>query len=504
MKYLYIFLIFFLIIISFIIINKYIKKNEFEYFCKISKTNPQGTINDSKVLLDYKPQSDISTSSCNEYWKKWPLESNSTLVENNPIVINGGQLNLPKEKQFGDNDYKKGLIDFDKLANIVNDNINENIFAISKELLIDPITHKKLKYEYELEFSYIELNNKTYVDRVEKYNPMITNIFNYNDIKSPIENINILNLRFKEKCDILQKKILSKDQLILYGLIKYQIFKYKILNINYLNGIISKPVYVIEIVLFRESDLYLNTFSYVGFINDNKPLVTNVKFIGYNATDNFLLNAPYNPNEIKQAIINSNFDNTSLIEKDPNTIVNLKKKYEESFKLKNQYACFNLNYDPEKDKTAFLPYFTKDVCEATFDFYGKLKDVGIYDTPCKKDDECPFFRINKNYDNDFGKCLDTGYCELPINMTNIGYHYYSYNDINEPLCYNCNSNEFTVNTLLDNCCKEQSDKEKYPFLKSPDYSFNGDLQKRINYFNKKFCTVKGDNYDMSCNKIVIS
>jgi len=152
MRYLYIFLLFFLIIISFIIINKYFKKNNFEYFCKVPPTNPQGTINDPKILLDYKPQSDILTSSCDKYWKKWPFESNSTMIENNPIVINGDQLKLPKEKQFGNNDNKKGLIDFDKLANVVNDNINENIFDISKELLIDPITRKKLNYNLTLIF----------------------------------------------------------------------------------------------------------------------------------------------------------------------------------------------------------------------------------------------------------------------------------------------------------------------------------------------------------------
>ena len=504
MRYFHIFLLFFLIILSFIIINKYIKKNNFEYFCKIPPTNPQGTINDPRVLLDYKPQSDISTSSCDKYWKKWPLESNSTLIENNPIVINGGQLKLPKEKQFGDNDNKKGLIDFDQLADVVTDKIDSNIFDISKELLIDPTTQKKLNYDYELQFSYIELNKKTYVNRFENYNPMITNTFEYNDIKSPIDAINILNFKFKEKCNILQKKVLTQNQLILYGLIKFQIFKYKILNINYFNSDITKPIYIIEIVLFRESDLYLNTFSYIGFIKNNIPFVTNVTFIGYNPTDNFLLNEPYDANEIKQDIINSNFDNTPLINKDPDAMVSLKKKHQESFKLKNQYACFNLNYDAKKDENDFLPYFTKDVCESNFDFYGKSKKVGIFDTPCKKDEECPFSNINKNYENNYGKCLESGYCELPINMNKIGYHYYSSDNINKPLCYNCKSTEFKINTELDDCCKDQYDKEKYPFLNSPDYAFKDDTQNRKNYFNKNFCKVKENTQDMSCNKIIIS
>ena len=110
--YIYIIVII-IIIIIFSIINKLLKKN-IEHFCKIPPTNPLGTINDKRVLLDYPPQSNILTSSCDEYWKEWPLEYNNTQVENNPNIINENQLDLPKEKQFGDNDQKAGLINFDK------------------------------------------------------------------------------------------------------------------------------------------------------------------------------------------------------------------------------------------------------------------------------------------------------------------------------------------------------------------------------------------------------
>ena len=44
--------------------------------------------------------------------------------------------------------------------------------------------------------------------------------------------------------------------------------------------------------------------------------------------------------------------------------------------------------------------------------------------------------------------------------------------------------EYKVNTPLDDCCMEQSNIKKYPFLKSPDYAFNNDSQTRTNYFNK--------------------
>ena len=504
MKYiLNIFLIIILIIISFIIINKYFKKKYIENFCKIPPIDPQGSINDKRVLLDFKPQSSILTSSCDKYWKDWPLEVNNTEVENNPLVLQTEQLSLPKEKQFGNNDYKAGFVNFNELANVISDKINFDIFENSKELLLDPVSKKKLEFKYELEFAYIELNKKSNINRWKQYNPSVKVYFDYEDIKSPIEQLNILNLLFKKKCDDNQKILLTNNQLILFGLIPFQIFKYRIININYLNSNKSIPVYIIEIALCRESDLYLNTFSYIGYIKDNKPMITNVKYIGRNSTDQVLLADFYNPKDIKQEIINANFSNASSIEKDPDTIVKETEAYKESYKLKNQYACFNLNYDPLKKNEYILPYYSREYCESAYDLYGKSKSVGIYDTPCKKDNDCPFFKMNKNYENSHGKCGEDGYCEMPSNMKRIGYRYYSNSSGDLPLCYNCNSNKFIISTQLDSCCEDQYDREKYPFLKTPDYAFDNDDLSRINYFNTKFCKTKPGELNLLCDDMVV-
>ena len=504
MKYiLIIFLIIIFIIISFIIINKNIhSKNIIENYCKIPDTNPQYTINDKRVLLDYPPQSNINTSSCDKYWKDWPLESNNTLVENNPIVIKSDQLELPKEKQFANNTYLKGLINYKELAKYVSDKIPEDILKISNELLIDPITYKEFKYKYELEYSYIELNKKTYINRWQKYNPSVKTYFNYDEIKSPIENINILNKKFNDKCYIEQKNIIKKRDIILFGLIEFEIFKYKILKINYINRDIKRPVYIIEIALFREEELYFNTFSYIGFIKDNIPIISNVEYIGRNSTDNILLAEFHNPKELKQNIINKNFDNSVIIEKDPDAIVKLTKDYQEAYKLKNQYACFNINYDPKRKEQYILPYYSREQCESSVDFYGRPKNIGIYDTPCKTNEECPFYKSNKNYNNDHGKCMKNGYCELPLNMTRIGYKYYSNND--KPLCYNCDNFEFDFTGNLDTCCTDQFDTKKYPYLQTPDYAFNDDLLDRKNYFRGKFCKLDINKpYDkLDCTKYV--
>lgn len=500
--FMYLFIIIIIVTIIFFFINKNIKIDK-EYFCKYPALNNVGEINDKKVLLDFPPQSNIFTSSCDKYWKNWPLEYNNSNIEDNAIVIKSDQLELPKEKQFANNSYAAGLVDFKKLASICSDNINFDIFKKSEELLIDPITKNALSYKYQLDFAYMELNKKTWINRWEKYNPTVKVSFNYDDIKSDIENINILNLNFKSRLDSKQRELLTNSQLVLFGLLNFDIFKYRILSIQYLNNSINNPVYTIEILVYRETDLYINTFSYVGYFDNNKPIITNVEYIGRNSTDNVLLANFYNPKDIHQEIINNNFTNSPVLNKDPDAIVALTKQHQEDYKLKNQYACFNLNYNSRMKSDYILPYYSRETCESNYDPYGKYKQVGIYDKPCKEDKECPFFQINKNYDNNFGKCQSDGYCELPANMERVGYHYYTRKSSEKPLCYNCNSKKFNVSTLLEDCCNEQYDKEKYPFLKTPDYAFQGDSLERLNYFNNKYCKSKPESLKMECEDIIL-
>lgn len=486
------------------ILNKYLYVNTSEHFCKIPKLDNQGGKNNKNVLLDYPPQSNILTSSCDKYWKNWPMEYNNTLVDNEPIVIKSDQLELPKEKQFANNSYVAGLMDFKELAKLASndDEKYKDIFKISNELLIDPLTNEKLEYQYQLDYAYIDLNKKTWINRWDQYNPAIKNSFKYDEIKSPIEKLNILNLEFVNRCNIMQKKLLTQKQLLLFGIIPFDIFKYKILYINYLNDDINIPIYIVQICLYRESDLYINTFSYIGFIKDNISYIINANFVGRNSTDTVLLADFYNPKEITQEIINKNFSNAPLINKDPDAILTLTKAHQESYKLKNQYACFNVNYNPILKNEYLIPYYSRETCESQYDSYGKQKEVGIYDTPCKKNDDCPFYQVNKNYENTHGKCMDTGYCELPDNMERIGYRYFKNDPAKMPLCYNCDSDKFNVITGLNTCCEDQYVKSKYKFLKSPDYSFENDALDRKNFFNNKYCSVKTDS-QMICKDIIL-
>jgi hypothetical protein len=100
--------------------------------------------------------------------------------------------------------------------------------------------------------------------------------------------------------------------------------------------------------------------------------------------------------------------------------------------------------------------------------------------------------------------MENGQCELPINTVAIGYKYFKNNKVNKPLCYNCNSNKFSVNSQLNTCCDEQYNTKKYPFLKSPDYAFDNDFINRKNYYNSKFCHTKGgDSLDVICDEITL-
>jgi hypothetical protein len=477
--------------------------------CVVPDINNIGDINYKKVDLNYPPQMNIHTSSCEKYWKDLPREYNNEFVKTEPNLIFADQLKLPKEKQFGNNAYAAGLIDFKKLAEILNDENYSSDDTLkkkindAKELLINPTNKEPLIFQYQLDFQYEFLNRLTWVNRWQKYNPTIKSEFNYDEIKSSIDNINILNLEFKKRIDLRQQKIMTQNDLLLFGLIPFQILKYKIIYIKYIDENSNKPLYIIEISLFRDMDLYINTFAYKGYINDSGlPSIVDAEYIGRNATDVFLLPEAHDSTLIETEILNKNFTNASEREKDPSAIANLRKIQQEAFKIKNNYACFNLDYDPNGNNEYILPLLSRQECEAMYDRYGKSKTVGIFDAPCKTNEECPFYKKNGNYDNEFGGCKKDGQCELPSNMDKLGFHYFLDGPSRKPLCYNCKGDKLRDISNPDTCCEEQNDRTKYPFLKTPDYVFDDDYLVRKNYFNNLRCKTNGvDELDLNCENV---
>ena len=105
-----------IILILFIILSKSLKN--IEHYCKVPPKNNQGEDNFFKTDLNFGPQSNVTNSNCDKYWKKFSNESNSILDLNEPIIIQVS--NYPKIKNC-DNNYKYGLIDFNKLSSLLND-----------------------------------------------------------------------------------------------------------------------------------------------------------------------------------------------------------------------------------------------------------------------------------------------------------------------------------------------------------------------------------------------
>jgi hypothetical protein len=121
--------------------------------------------------------------------------------------------------------------------------------------------------------------------------------------------------------------------------------------------------------------------------------------------------------------------------------------------------------------------FTKKECEAETDLIGNRVDPGVWDRRCVANEDCPFYKANKNYPNTFGKCNNDGYCELPKGLVKVGYRSYEKNSL--PYCYNCLDKK-SGKKVVDKCCSKQ---------KNPDYMFENDVG--IRYKNRKQLEGKG-------------
>jgi hypothetical protein len=131
--------------------------------------------------------------------------------------------------------------------------------------------------------------------------------------------------------------------------------------------------------------------------------------------------------------------------------------------VRHEYKCFH-----PKARDSIIEVDNEIHCISKHSKFDN--NIGIWDKPCSNNTDCPYYKANKNYDNNFGGCKNDKTCEMPIGVTKIGYTKILRGS--EPLCHGCldiNSNK---------CCEEQYDKSKYPNLKSPDYMFESDYKIR--------------------------
>ena len=98
--------------------------------------------------------------------------------------------------------------------------------------------------------------------------------------------------------------------------------------------------------------------------------------------------------------------------------------------------------DPEVEDNKYHCYgdiqnLNKQLCNMPYDLFGNIKKKEtIWDKPCEKNEDCPFYGKNKHHQIDRGKCVDK-YCELPVGVRRISYRKYDDVDIvNKPFCHN--------------------------------------------------------------------
>ena len=85
-------------------------------------------------------------------------------------------------------------------------------------------------------------------------------------------------------------------------------------------------------------------------------------------------------------------------------------------KLYGDYKCFGVY--PDGEEVALNEIEDPITCQS---YHPELEGVGVWDSKCMEDVECPFYNPNTGEN---GCKLNTGKCEMPVGVTRIGYKKY--------------------------------------------------------------------------------
>lgn len=160
----------------------------------------------------------------------------------------------------------------------------------------------------------------------------------------------------------------------------------------------------------------------------------------------------------------------SLMELANKATANLEELTNDQFTPRAQTERFatRLYLSPESLDPTFNCYGDKNIpskalCDSPYDMVGQPKAKRTtWDQPCVKDEDCPFYQANTNYNNNRGGCMERGVCELPLGLRRVAYRKYDKEGRYAPLCYDCDPYD-------TECCDKQS---------SPDYAFANDQEAR--------------------------
>ncbi len=212
---------------------------------------------------------------------------------------------------------------------------------------------------------------------------------------------------------------------------------------------------------------------------------------------NFVEDIPFSPHIILQSYDDLDVSKRLQIGNKLDNIDELTQIEEEKYGEKADY-CFRHKHKKEcilaeRNYKCFGKIeFTEKECEAETDLIGNRVTPGVWDRRCVNNNDCPFYKANKNYPNEFGGCRGDGYCELPKGIKRLGFR--KYNKSSMPLCYNCKDKKGKI--TIDKCCHLQ---------KNPDYLFEGDLQTRYRFKDalekKGLKIITHDNYNEEFRKL---
>ena len=360
------------------------------------------------------------------------------------------------------------------------------------EFLKKIISQHNMKNNIKTKLYDIKSNEIKYAATI--FSNKVYNYFNKDKQKTKIDLEDLLLLHFENnKFEKNANYSYIKDQLV--SLINENLSK----EYNESNEKLSFLISQDKIINYKKNKF--DKKEYYDFIiklysNNNSDILLFQTQIVYDPESmNFLiLSLKYLGREIQSNYFFSHLLETVLDDGDENNIhcsrSDSKKCYQKSNKIRdlyprNKYYCFDIeeNVDFNIDKSHID---NKADCEG---IDGKN---GIWDKICETNEECPFYKKNKNYTNEFGRCLSTGYCEFPLNMKSRSYTRPS---ITRPLCHNCktiyknyNDSQDSKNYYIqkDNlekcigidchtCCEDQKNRNLYPELNGPDYAFHDDF-----------------------------
>lgn len=225
------------------------------------------------------------------------------------------------------------------------------------------------------------------------------------------------------------------------------------------NSLNSNVEYVINLFIKRNLKVHYFAITSSVLVTNDSLVIKNLKLIGM-PMDKII-------------------DNNIIVDSEDNDI------YDNN---NEKYKCFHPSgLDGE------LPYYkTYEHCTS---YHPEVNGNGVWDKPCEKDSDCPYYKANKNYPNNFGGCIN-GKCEMPLGIERIGYKKIIKNS--KPYCYNCSSN-LDIGLDKNKCCSIQKENiiNNNVSYKSPDYMFYEDSSVRLE--NKE----KLEQYGLNANPTLI-